>query len=157
MSHIKNYWFPYLLAAVCYITFSVTGKYSSQIASKKCQVESDRPNCYIMYGIAQNDITKNNHKLKVNYLIEGFPKKDHDMVIEVIDNKGELDFLYSDQHTAAHKAHHCEGQCQRQYKAAYKIPSSLMAGMYKLRVTFKFKYALGTKDMVSNDIKFEVK
>ena len=153
---MKNYWFAYVLAALCYATFAIFGKFGSEIHSKKCNIETDRPNCYIFYGIAQNDIGKSS-KLKVNYLIEGFPKRPHTVFVEILDHNNELDFLYSNEHAASHKAHLCTGTCQRKYTSTYNIPKTLKPGKYKLRVTFKFKYLLGTKDMVSNDIKFEVK
>ena len=152
---MKNYWFAYVLAALCYAAFAIFGKFGSEIHSKKCNIETDRPHCYSFYGIAQNDI-KSKGNLKINFFIEGFPKRPHTVFVELVDSKGEVDFLYSDQHAASHKAHLCTGKCQRQYKAIYKIPK-IDLGIYKLRVTFKFKYLLGTKDMVSNDIKFEVK
>ena len=154
--HFINNWFQYALALVCVGTFSLTSKFGGQINAKRCIVEADRPSCYIYYGIAQNDIKKEGGKLRVNSLIENFPKRPHQVYVEIIDSKGEIDFLYSEAHSPSHKAHLCPGRCQRQYKATYKIPK-VDLGTYKLRITFKFKYLLGTKDIVSNDIIFKVK
>ena len=156
INHLKTHWFQYVLAIVCISVFSVSSKLGGQINAKRCNVESDRPSCYLFYGIAQNDIPKSGGNLKVNSLIENFPKRPHKVFIEIIKPNGTLDFLYSQSHTASHQAHLCEGRCQRQYKATYKIPK-VDLGTYKLRVTFKFKYLLGTKDIVSNDIIFKVK
>ena len=155
LDHIKKNWFPYILAGIAYGIFSIMGNLGSEINAKRCSVETDRPSCYLFYGIAQNKLNGPG-LLKVNFLIENFPKRPHQVFVEIINPKGQLDFLYSTSHAASHRAHLCKGRCQRQYKAIYKIPK-LDLGTYKLRVTFKFKYLLGTKDLVSNDIKFEVK
>ena len=152
-----KYWFVLLLAVVGFSAFKTVGNYGNEIYSKKCEVKSDRPNCYLFYGIAQNSIGKNGakNKLEVRYLIKGFPSVAHDVFIEIIDPNGQVDFLYSESHTASHRAHLCEDGCLRQYKTFYRIPK-LKNGNYKLRVTFKFKYLFGTKDMISNDIPFVV-
>ena len=133
VKHVKEHWFPYILVGACYFMFSVFGNFGSEIMSKKCQVESDRPNCYIFYGLAQNSIgiDGNKDRLEVRYLIEGFPKRPHGVFIEVLDHHGQLDFLYSEEHTSSHKAHYCKKGCSRQYKAFYKIPKSLKSGQYK--------------------------
>ena len=152
---IKKYWFAFALLSIGYLVFSIMGNLGSDIRAKKCNIESDRPGCYIFYGIGQNDIEAKGGKLKVNYLIEGFPYKHHAVYVEIIKPSG-IDFLYSQRHTANHKAHAQKVGKQRLYKATYKIPP-LPKGSYKLRITFKFDYLLGTKDLVSNDIKFKVK
>ena len=155
LNHIKKNWFPYILAGIAYGIFSIAGNFGSEINAKRCNIETDRPSCYLFYGIAQNRLNGPG-LLKVNFLIENFPKRPHQVFVEIINPKEQLDFLYSNSHAASHRAHLCKGRCQRQYKANFKIPK-LDPGTYKLRVTFKFKYLLGTKDLVSNDIKFEVK
>ena len=154
MSYFKKWWFPCILIMMCYGVFSIFGKFGNEISAKKCQENSDRPNCYIFYGIGQNNVKHHGGKLKVNYLIEGFPVRDHTVYVEIIKPSG-IDFLYSEQHTANHKSHAQKHGAQRKYEATYKIPK-LLKGTYKLRVTFKFNYAFGTKDLVSNNIKFEV-
>ena len=142
------------MAAFAYGIFSIAGNFGSEINAKRCQIETDRPSCYLFYGIAQNKIAGKG-KLKVNFLIENFPKRPHSVFVELKDHRGELDFLYSQSHSASHRAHLCTGRCQRQYNTVYNIPK-LKPGTYYLRVTFKFKYLLGTKDLVSNDIIFQV-
>ena len=157
--HLKNHWFPYILVLACYSVFHLSSGVGTEIHSKKCMVDADKPNCYIFYGIAQNSIGKGGTKnrLEVRYLIEGFPKRPHHVFVEVIDSDGKLDFLYSENHSSSHKAHYCKDGCLREYKSFYKIPGRLKPGKYELLVTFKFKYLLGTKDLVSNRIKFTIK
>ena len=153
-------WFPIFLVCTALSVFMVTDNSIGKIEIPKCEVESDRPNCYIFYGTAQKVISmeKEFDYLGVNYLIEGWPGVEHDIFIEIVDHHGKVDFLYSEKHTANHKAHYHSDKGQRPYKAYYRIkPSKHGPGKWKLRVTFRFHLPLGTTSYVSNDIPFIIK
>lgn len=160
MDAIKKWWFVAAAAVLIFTVFTIAGNYGKEINAYKCQVESDRPGCYIFYGIAQNDLRVDggDNRIKVRYLIEGFPPRDHDVFVELIYPDGSIDFLYSQKHSGNHKAHHSKSHAQREYHTSYKIPiKHLHKGVYKLRITFKFHMQVGEKRLVSNDMKFQIK
>ena len=149
MKTIKKWWF-YILVPVLVIA-------AVFIAGGKKELKNYED--YIFYGIAQNKVI-GKERLRVNYIVKGFPYRRHSVYVEIVRPDGTLDFLYSEEHTREHKAHYKPNGGLRKYKASYVIPK-LPKGKYKLRVTFEFDTPgwgrLNRDKLISNDIKFEIK
>ena len=161
MKMVKKWWF-YVTIPLLMVLAIVAIPGAGEI--KPCVDDSKKEkSCYIFYGIAQNHIGKdgNKNRLEVRYLIKGFPYRRHSVYVEVLDENGKVDFLYSEEHTKEHKAHYADEGGLRQYKAFYRIPAKLRPGKYRLRVTFEFDTPgwgrLNRDALVSNLVKFEVK
>ena len=153
MKMVKKWWFYAIMPIVLICALVVIGP------KKELKNYED----YIFYGVAQNSVSQSKVSdfLKVNYTIKGWPALRHSVYVEVIDHHGVVDFLYSEEHTANHRAHLCKDGCLRKYKAYYKIPKSLVPGKYRLRVTFEFDTPgwgrLNRDKYISNEVKFEIK
>ena len=145
----KKWWFYLAMPLVIIASLVVLG------GKKELKPYDD----YIFYGIAQNKVV-GKERLKVNFLVKGFPFKRHSVYVEIIKPDGTVDFLHSEEHTKNHKAHYEKDGGLRKYKASYAIPN-LPKGLYKLRVAFEFDTdgwgRLSRDRLVSNDIIFEVK
>ena len=159
MKSIKKWWF-YVTLPILLICAIAAIPSAGDI--KPCINDSKKEKgCYLFYGIAQNSIERSGGILKVNYLIKGFPSRRHSVYVEIVHPNGEVDFLYSEEHTKSHRAHLHKDGGLRKYAAKYKISNKLPKGIHKLRVTFEFDTPgwgrLNRDKLVSNEIKFEVK